>query len=237
VAYSPPTTFTSGKLLASQVDGNCRALRKYLHQGVAAGDLEASQWIDTRHVQPPVFEPYSGVQHGVTGHMGGYQSIQQQGLTFGTSYFSGNGLAAPNPQGWHELSGTAIEVQVRRAAKCLYHWWVELEVGPDDLPYASGRRYPVADRLLYIAPYIGNLSLVRTQTAQEAQQTQSGWATSFPIGARDVYSCSGGAHQRDGTVTTTQTAGGRVTFGLACYSQVDRAVAVNWGVAVETFYL
>lgn len=237
MAYTPPTTFTTGKLQASQVDGNCLALRKYLHGGVAAGDLEASQWIDTRHIQPPIFEPYSGVQHGVTGHLGGYQHIQKQELAFGTSYFSGNGLASANPQGWHELSGTAIEVQVRRAAKCLFHWWVELEVGPDDLPYASGRRYPVLDRLLYVAPYIGNLSLVRPQAAQEAQTHQDGWAGSAPWGADGTYTGGCGAHQRDGTVTTTQTAGGRVTFGLACYSQVDRSVLVNWGVAIETFYL
>jgi hypothetical protein len=30
---------------------------------------------------------------------------------------------------------------------------------------------------------------------------------------------------------------GRTTFGLATHSQLDRAAVVNWGVAIETFYL
>ena len=72
MSFTPPTTFADGTVLTSaNLEGNFEALRVYLHGGIVAGDVEAAKWIDTRHVQPPLFEPFSGLQHGVSGHQGG----------------------------------------------------------------------------------------------------------------------------------------------------------------------
>ena len=43
MAYTPPTTFADGTTLtAANLEGNSEALRVYLHQGIIAGDFEAS---------------------------------------------------------------------------------------------------------------------------------------------------------------------------------------------------
>ena len=71
MAYSAPNTFVNATpLTAADVEGNNEALRLYLHQ-VNAADLEASKWVDTRHIQPPDYLPYAGVIHGCTGYQGG----------------------------------------------------------------------------------------------------------------------------------------------------------------------
>ena len=72
MSFSPPNTFADGTVCTSAaLEGNYQALRVYLHGGIVSGDVEAAQWIDTRHIQPPSYEPYSAVQHGVSGHQGG----------------------------------------------------------------------------------------------------------------------------------------------------------------------
>ena len=72
MSFSPPNTFVDGTVCTSaDLEGNYQSLRVYLHKGIVPGDVEAAQWIDTRHIQPPSVEPYSGVQHGVSGHQGG----------------------------------------------------------------------------------------------------------------------------------------------------------------------
>ena len=75
MSFSPPNTFADGTICTSAaLEGNNQALRVYLHGGIVSGDVQAAQWIDTRHVQPPSYEPYSAVQHGVSGHQGGNDS-------------------------------------------------------------------------------------------------------------------------------------------------------------------
>jgi hypothetical protein len=72
--YSPPNTFTT-KLVASEFSGNSDALRVYLHEGIPTGDIAAADQFQTRHiVGPPLYDPTSGIQHGVTGHQGGLVS-------------------------------------------------------------------------------------------------------------------------------------------------------------------
>ena len=57
MSYSPPTTFADASVLTSAaLEGNNQALRVYLHRGIVAGDF-AADWIDTRHIQPPTFDP------------------------------------------------------------------------------------------------------------------------------------------------------------------------------------
>ena len=113
MSFSPPTTFSDGTVVTSaNLEGNFEALRVYLHGGVVAGDVQAAQWIDTRHIQPPSYEPFSGVQHGVTGHQGGNDSGLVR-LTFCTKYLTGGGRE--DSQAFEPIPGTAITLDCRRA--------------------------------------------------------------------------------------------------------------------------
>ena len=47
---------------------------------------------------------------------------------------------------------------------------------------------------------------------------------------------AGGYGQRDGTLVY-EAPNGQSTFGLAFHSQIDRVAVVNWGVALEAYYL
>ena len=163
MAYTPPTTFTAGTALTSaDLQGNAQALRVYLHRGIISTDLQSSTpWVRTGHIQPPILEPWQGVQHGVGGHVagqwGGGESVR---LTFLTSALSGGGLVGAT--GWHVIPSTSFTIQLRRAAKVVYHWWAEVENGPDDVPFVSGRNYAVGERLVAtrLAPYLADVLLV-----------------------------------------------------------------------------
>jgi hypothetical protein len=131
MSYSPPTTFADASVLTSAaLEGNNQALRVYLHRGIVSGDF-AADWIDTRHIQPPTFDPFSGVQHGVSGHQGGqWAGGTGLRLTFATKYLSGQGRA--ESVAVHGVPNSAFTLQIRRAAKVLFHYWWEVENGKDE---------------------------------------------------------------------------------------------------------
>ncbi len=71
MAYTPPNSFTNNTpFVASAVKANDDALKIYLHEGIVGADLLNSAWVETRHVQAPVIDAFSGVQHGITGYQG-----------------------------------------------------------------------------------------------------------------------------------------------------------------------
>ena len=233
MAFSPPTTFANGTVLTSaNLEGNFQALRVYLHSGIVAGDFEASTWIQTRHIQPPRYEPYSGVLHGVSGHQGGQWSGGASArLTFATKYTTGGGN--PSTSTFERLSGTSFEVEILQPNSIvLFHYWYEAEIGPD---YSTGTVTGV-DRLVWIGPLSGNTSLVETNRVQPAQNMQSGFQEDYPVGANRTYPMAGGYASRSGTLTAFKPVG-TYTYGLVYHSQIDRAAIVNWGVALEVYYL
>ena len=237
MSFTPPTTFADGTICTSAaLEGNFEALRVYLHGGIVPGDIENVQWIDTRHVQPPSFEPFSGVQHGVTGHQGGNNSGLIR-LTFCTKYLSGQGRTSS--QTFHPIPGTAITVDTRRASTAVFHYWWEVEAGPDEST-GAGQVSTAEERQVWIAPYVNDPASAYSQYRGHAQEVANVqniiqmWVG--PTGPRWPYSVNGGYQSRDG-VLVRSAPNGRSTFGLATHSQVDRAAVVNWGVAIETFYL
>ena len=237
MSFTPPTTFADGTICTSAaLEGNFEALRVYLHGGIVPGDIENVQWIDTRHVQPPSFEPFSGVQHGVTGHQGGNNSGLIR-LTFCTKYLSGQGRTSS--QTFHPIPGTAITVDTRRASTAVFHYWWEVEAGPDQST-GAGQVSTAEERQVWIAPYVNDPASAYSQYRQHAQEVANVqniiqmWVG--PTGPRWPYSVNGGYQSRDG-VLVRSAPNGRSTFGLATHSQLDRAAVVNWGVAIETFYL
>ncbi len=122
--HSPPTAFVDGTTLTgSSVGGKFEARGVYLHSGIKTGDIEAAQWIDTRHIQPPRYEPFTQVQHGVTGQQGGSDSGMIR-LSFCTKYRSGQGRTSSKT--FHEIPQTAMESDARRACSMLFHYWYEV---------------------------------------------------------------------------------------------------------------
>lgn len=242
MAYTPPNTFVAGTTLTSaDLYGNQDELRAYLHEGIVTADFEASQWIETRHIQPPIFEPFTGTQHGVSGHIAAQQA-EGVGvrLTFCTSYLTGGGRDGVLPE-WVRIPNTMFSLQMRRGYRGLFHWWAELEHGPDDATFVSGENYAIKDRLCYVAPYIGTPALVDITAAQEGQNHQGDgtnfWNGSTPIGASLPYPVGAGYGQRSGCVALDSSSPGTLRVGLCHYSQIDRVAVVNWGIALEAYYV
>ena len=192
MSYSPPNTFVDGTTLTSNdLEGNFEALRVYLHKGIVTGDLESAQVLDTQHVQPPEQSPITGLQHGVTGYQGGqWAGGAEIRLTFATKYLSGQGR--PDNVAVHHLPQAAFTLELRRTAYCLFHYWFEVEVGPD----VSTASYQVsaAERRVHVIPYIGDLEDALSGTgasffSHQAQEIRNGSQASgsikgtSPIGA------------------------------------------------------
>ena len=239
MAYTPPNAFVAGTTLtAADLEGNLDALRVYLHSGIAIGDFAGTQWIDTRHIQPPRYEPFTAVQHGVSGHQGAqWSGGQVVSLTFLTKYLTGQG--AQGPLSWHQVPNTSFSVQLRRPARCIFHYHFEVEVGPDNSP--NGDQVAGIDRLIWVSPYLATTSATSHFDMQEGGSAQDYWLasaagepTSTPI---EPYPITGGYAQRAGVRVEDMTSPGTFEMGLGCYSRVDRAAVVNWSVAIETYYL
>ena len=238
MSYSPPTVFADGTILTgAALEGNNEALRVYLHRGIATGDLAATKWIDSRHVQPPEFEPYSGVQHGVSGHQGGqWAGGTNVRMTFATKYLSGQGR--PSSSAVHGIPNTGFTLQIRRAAKILYHYWWDLENGPDE----STASYQVArdERLVWIMPYFGSIQNAVQGYSSRAQETRNHsllMSDTYPIGLSQTLVGAGGYGSKQGTLALDYAGSGTATFGLAAHSATDRCGIVEWGVSIEAFYL
>lgn len=238
MAFSPPTTFVDGTVLtAAALEGNEEALRVYLHRGVISTDLLNTKWIDTRHIQPPEVSPFEGLQHGVSGYQGGqWAGGAEVRLTFATKFLSGSGRQDSNLV--HHLPQSSFSLAIRRSAKILFHYWWDLENGPDE----STASYQVAEELrqVFIIPWLGSAPAATTSYTQWAQETRNnawGLQSSSPIGTQEPYTTQGGYGSRQGTMAIDYNAVGTATFGLAIHSRTDRCGIVNWGVAVEAFYL
>jgi hypothetical protein len=247
MAYTPPNTFAPGTTLtAANLEGNSEALRVYLHGAIPSGDVENTRWIDTRHIQPPLVEAYSGLQHGVSGHQGGQWSGGSIArLTFVTKYLTGQG--APGTTAWHRVPNTSFTLSLRSPAFVIYHYSYEVEAGPDCSPGAG--QVAIADRQIWIAPYdIAGGVQPSFVASSETQQTPNHFSTQLqttPAGATLPYTIMRSYGQRTGTKIIDGTGGsetfprgvGSLEIGLCAYATIDRSAVVNWSVAIETYYL
>jgi hypothetical protein len=128
----------------------------------------------------------------------------------------------------HHLPQAAFTLELRRTAYCLFHYWFEVEVGPD-VSAASYQETDFAARRVHVIPYIGDLEDALSGTgssffSHQAQEIRNGSQASgsikgsSPIGASAPFTVTGGYGSRQGTLA-------------------GRAGVVNWGIAIEAFYL
>lgn len=237
--YNPTPFAPSTTLTAADIQGNTDDLRIYLHEGIQAADLDASQWVETRHIQPPRIEPIRGLQHGVSGWQGGQTGDGPNArLSFLSSFFTGGGKDGVVPDEWAPVPNAAFTLRLRRASKVLLHWSVEIANGPDDLAHTSGYNWAEEDRYVYVAPYIGNLSTPQMDRAQEVRNALA-FNSSTPYGTARPY-VLGGYGQREGVYLypgsqDSFASVGSVTLGLCYYARSDRAVLARWSVAIEAW--
>lgn len=239
MSYTPPNVFADGTpLLAADVKENDDALRVYLHEGVVAGDLLNTAWVQTRHVQAPVIDAFSGVQHGVTG----FQGSQWDGgalvrCQFGSAFLTGKRYGATVEDNWEVVPQTAFTLDLRRTATVIFHWWMESMNGPDNGPRSLG-----ADAYMWVTEYTaggllagtGVKSVVPTY-AEEVVNNHLGWtANNPPAGPETPYSILGYGNMSGVKVFSGTN---KLAVGLAHLSTIDRSAIINWGIALEVYYL
>jgi hypothetical protein len=239
VAYSPPNTFAAGDIIkAEDLDENDAALTIYLHEGVVSGDLSSARWVQTRHFQPPLLDPISGLQHGLTGFQGGqWNGGINAKATFGTGLLTGKRYGA-STKTWEVVPQTTFTMTLRRPSKVIFHWWMESMNGPD-----TGARSQGADAYMWVSEFrtSGYLSATKTKVitdtySEEAVNNSAGFSTAGnPPGGPDFpYTLLGYGNMAG---TTIFNATDTLTVGLAHLSTIDRSAILNWGIAVEAYYL
>jgi hypothetical protein len=237
MAYSPPNIFIDGQSLdAADLKGNDDALIAYLHEGAVAGDLKATSWVETRHVQAPILDPITGVQHGVTG----FQGAQWDGgalvrCQFGSAFLTGKRYGT-STENFEVIPQTTFGLDLRRNATVVFHWWMESQNGPDNGPRSQG-----ADAYLYVTEYnssgllAGTGSKPVTQSfVEEAINHHLGWEENPPAGPEYPFSILGYGNMSGVKVFNATD---YLAVGLAHLSTIDRSAIINWGIALEVYYL
>ena len=243
MAYTPPNTFTNGQVLsADELKANDDALKIYLHEGIITGDLKASAWVQSRHIQSPVFDPITGVQHGVTG----IQGSQWDGgalvrCTFGTALLTGKRYATSEPTtdaSWIDIPQTTFSINLRKRdpkPKVIFHWWMESNNGPD-----NGNRSQGSGAYMWVTENIRdptNATNVVPGYAQEAINNHEGWASASvgnpPAGPKYPYTLLGYGNMSGTKVFETAQ---NLSVGLVHWSTIDRSAIINWGIALEVYY-
>jgi hypothetical protein len=237
VPYVKPNTLIANQPIeAADIKGNDDALKVYLHQGVVSSDLLSAPWIETRHVQQPVLDPITGVQHGVTG----FQGSQWDGgvfvrCQFGTGFLTGKRYDAT--LGTYDIvPQTAMTIDLRRPATVIFKWWMESFNGPDNGPRSAGN-----DAYIYLGEYQagGLLSGLGVKSAvpeyfSECRQNTGGFAANHPGGSQFPYVIEGYGNHAGTLVTSTS---GSLAIGLVHVTNIDRCALLNWGVSLEVYYL
>lgn len=239
MAYTAPNVFAGGTALnATAVKGNDDALKIYLHEGVVGADLLPAAWVQTRHIQQPIIDPFAGVQHGVTG----YQGSQWDGgalvrCQFGSAFLTGKRYGNTDTKSWEVVPQTTFSLDLRRTSTVIFHWWMESMNGPDD-----GDRSLGSDAYMWISEYNASgllsgtgLKSITQAYSEEVVQSYTGWQANNPPGGPSTpYSILGWGNMSGVKVFTATN---KLAVGLAHLSTIDRSAIINWGVSLEVYYL
>ena len=236
MSYIPVYSPSSGVAIsASGLDSNDRKLKLYLHQ-LETSAFDPGQWVDTQNIQPPVITPLKFMQEGVSGAIAGLPSTGPfASPTFASSATMGSS-AQDGEYKWDFLPGTCIEVTKKRGLNAVYHWWAEIQAGPDDASHRSGFPTPI-NRLVQITPYAGVMTGVGLgkQHALDCPNA-SAWDPGTPRGPKYPYARRASALM-SGVYLDESPVRGLRSFGLAVRSQISRVAVINFGWSLEIFYL
>ena len=229
--YSPPNTFTT-KLVASEFSGNSDALRVYLHEGIPTGDIAAADQFDTRHiVGPPLYDPTSGIQHGVTGHQGGLVSTSSlTRLTFTSQSINGG-----DGNYWAPIPLISLRIEVRRRSDVILNWWAECISGPDDRPFSGF----TAIRTSWISFWSQQPDFTEKSRSSLHPTNVHGFEAASPHEvAPDLPWELSGWNDAEGCAVLYKWADNAlapITCGLSAFGQIRRVAVLNFGVTIESY--
>ena len=207
MSYTPTTTFVDGNaLLASQVQGNIKGIRDYLNGGVAAGDLQNAQWVDTKHLMKGEYNSYNNTMNFVSGVCGGHfrtfpedlYSMMTRANTDSSRVYQNDPAEDLSGVPWQFITNTAITVNIPRACKILL---VQYSILPGT-PYVDDPTFNAVSGMTKIAnPYLSgevelymgegfitqfSLNSATAAIARDASRThvlQEDYAESVPFGS------------------------------------------------------
>lgn len=237
--YVKPVDFSaSTKLLTSTYQADADAARVYLHQGITGADIAPTNWCQTRHlVGPAEFSPAvgvgGGVQHGISGHQGGQNGL----MSLSRFTFACQTLNNSSDGEWAIVPLTSTQIEMRRPATVILHWWAELLAGPDNRAYSG---FGDDERAVWIKPFIGDPSQSPTSGASVTVNNINGWDNSSPYSVQpDKPWEYHGWGDMEGSAVLLKASSlyiGRSTIGLAAWTTLSRAAFLNWGFSIETHY-
>ncbi len=226
-----PNTFTT-KLVASEFSGNSDAIRVYLHEGIPTTDIAAVDGFNTRHiVGPPVYDPTSGVQHGVTGHQGGLVSTSS--LTRLT--FTSQGINGGSTGNWATIPLMSLRIEVRRRSDVILNWWAECISGPDDRPFSG----PPAVRTSWISFWAQNPDFTEKSRSSLHPTNVHGFEANAPHEvAPDLPWELSGWNDAEGSAVLykwSDNVVAPITCGLSAFGSIRRVAVLNFGVTIESY--
>lgn len=229
--FSPPNTFTT-KLVASEFSGNSDALRVYLHEGIPTSDIAAVDGFNTRHiVGPPLYDPTSGIQHGVTGHQGGLVSTSSlTRLTFASQSINGG-----NDGFWAPIPLMSLRIEVRRRSDVIINWWAECISGPDDRPFSG----TAAVRTCWISFWQGSPGFTEKSRSSLHPTNVHGFELNAPYEvAPDLPWEFSGWNDSEGSAVLykwSDNVVAPITCGLSAFGSIRRVAVLNFGVTIESY--
>lgn len=140
MGYTAPHTFAaSTPLLASELEGNLKALKEYLNGGVATGttDIEAATWCESKHIMRPVFEGVPQTMSFVTGFQGGQSRTYPAEVFAAVSRYVtmriGSGSAdalSLDDAPLNYIQNTTVKIEVPRACRALMFQYSVAPISP-----------------------------------------------------------------------------------------------------------
>jgi len=214
MAITFPKTWGTEVLTASDVRDNLDAMQDKLHK-LGGSDVSSSQWIDTKHIVNPDFNPYTNMVTGVSGLFGG----QNSGGFFSKFSYVTRWLSGKNSSVKNSLPHTGFTLDIQRPCSLFYQWWACV-MSPDDNDGTTG----VGKVYFYVNDPKVSLGLSNLIPEQDN-------GSSLDATFDGTYHQSG-----FGMITIT---GEQLQYGIGMTgsSTAGQNRFISWGVSFEAFYL
>lgn len=213
--FTPPKVWASSDIItAADLQSTEDALKLYAHK-VPAADLSTAQWVEKRHLMKGRYEPTLNLFEQVSGASAGQQgSFELGGGTFISSYTSRTWASTKI---WGALPGTAIALDLRRAADVLILWHANLATRDNqdgNVGWAEHRLHAGVGTGLFYGPNMPT----------RARKDEGGRVDAN----RFIHT--------GGQVALANRSPGRLALGFAGTSDTAKCSVISWGLTVEAYY-
>lgn len=214
MAYTPLYTWANGDvILAAEVQGELDNLREYVRQ-IPSNAIEASSWVEPRHIMRGDFDPLRNMAHYVGGHFGGLQQPHSEGIHSYSTVYTTLRVGATV---WAYTPGTSITLEIRRPMTLHLNWWAQGSLRDNDSAGAAGEATFVL--------YAGSKDLRQGPQSILIEEDDT---NAFKAESRALIS---GFHTED--ISNV----GTYHVGVTSQCTSSKAEIFAWGLSVEAFYL